>query len=207
MRILALPGFADSTLYWAPSLADDLSLAYDAVEWPGIWNFPSKESLNPVASMLETAIRQSGGETIVVGHSIGAKLACHVASASPAKALILLTPVLGTPSLLSPGKVLEWKRTDSRQTLRPNPQTGVVEELEVPYSIAEGLLQLPPQPMIASPILAILAQNEEERNDETVSLLGSTAKRITLPINHNWWAKESDNLLVVNTVRGFLESL
>jgi pimeloyl-ACP methyl ester carboxylesterase len=139
LRVVCLPGFGDPAVgeRWVGELsrlAAGLAVV-EAIDWPGLWTRCDE----PVSftALAEQVAEDADESTVLVGHSLGGRVALQVASA---------IPVAGVVAACSPTKMTvnegpaaqEWVRTGSRLLERTAPN-GVEVSYRLPVSFLHEL--------------------------------------------------------------------
>jgi pimeloyl-ACP methyl ester carboxylesterase len=168
MRVVTVPGFADTSRYWSDAIGSVFPVAeIVTVEWPGLWG--ASESSTPVASMVAQVADLVDAGTVLVGHSFGARVVLAAAQVSTPAGLVLVAPALSELSFLSNGELDRWRGSGRRWTTRPDPVSGAVVELNVPVAFADDALVLVQSPLVlpAVPCCVVCLSDDVRQNTLT----------------------------------------
>jgi hypothetical protein len=185
MNFVAVPGFGDTTKYWAECLEDIGTVT--SVEWPGVWD--DRVVARPLGYVVEEVSRAADG-SVLIAHSAGCRAVLSGAQQTMPLGIILLAPALGSLSFLDEEAVAVWRRAGYRSTYRPDPVTDEIVELQIPVSYAEDLLdwQMPGGP--SCPVLVVLLSSDEDQNGVSRALLSGDRTQIsTISGPHRWWER------------------
>lgn len=200
MRVIAIPGFADTPRYWVGCLRSSLpGKTTHALEWPGLWGRPSRTG--PVRTMLEDVASLITDDSVLVAHSFGARVALAAAQTARPSGLVLLAPALSTPSFLAIGEIERWKDSGCRSTTRADPLTGGAITFAVPVAFAEDAAEmcLLPLSLPDLPMCVVCMSSDSRQNASTEQIFRAHAVR-TLDGPHRFWENASALLAVTEAV-------
>ena len=119
-RVVCLPGFGDPIVgaRWVGDLAAQLGCDYEvvALDWPGCWTRCGEQI--SFLRLVEEAKKLSGPDTVLVGHSLGGRVAVQLANQGVALAGVVALcapPILGVNAAHA---AAIWRSTGSRVTNR-----------------------------------------------------------------------------------------
>jgi pimeloyl-ACP methyl ester carboxylesterase len=204
-RLVACPGFGDTPRYWADLF--DPAGAVTGVSWPGLWDTPSCD--HPYQHTVAAGRDLVGPDGVVVGHSLGTRVALDVSPS--ARAAVLLAPALSDWSFVSPDACAVWRQRSHRPTHRPDPVSGVNVVVDIPFTFAQDLLDLPPPlPPPASPTLVITVSQDDDRLAQLTRQWAETASPSspltveTVDGPHRWWESPACASKIVSLVTRWL---
>ena len=199
---VCLPGFGDTAAYWSQWIEGAAKVPVLEVEWPGLWGASSRNSVastppratlpapNVVDDVVDQALAILGPGDIVVGHSMGGRLAVEIASRQTPGAVVLLAPTLYQPDFLSPEALSRWQDAGARPTTRPDPITGKARELLLGFEYGSGWLArpMPDYSCLGEvPSVALLFSEDWAHHDEVKGTLYGVATVIEVDGPHRWW--------------------
>ncbi len=197
-NMLALPGYADTSRYWAAPLAEPLKANPVYLEWPGLWD-EKPHPFHPVDMMLNETTARIDSTSIIVSHSFGARIALEAVTHKIPHALVLLAPTLGEMAFMEPESLIKWRETGWRTSIRPTATANGNMEIRVPISFAEDVIRLNPPIAPNIPTIAFLVSDDRGHNPITRQLFKGkpNIQMIEVEGPHDWWtdSKTSETIL------------
>jgi pimeloyl-ACP methyl ester carboxylesterase len=212
LEVVCLPGFAEPLVgeRWVADLAEACgpAVTVTAVDWPGLWSRWDE----PVSfdRLVDAARAAAESGAVLVGHSLGGRVALQVAATAAAAGVVALC----SPAVLGIDRgpsAQRWRSTGLRPTERVAPN-GMRVSFDLPVPFLDELEVTLEEPSVpACPTLLVAGELDDMAPSSgwvPVPRLGAEPEVVSVAgCGHRFMADEVHRAAAVAAVAGFIARL
>jgi pimeloyl-ACP methyl ester carboxylesterase len=195
IQVVSIAGFLDSAddegLVVLRARFSEAGFGVMRYEWPGIWS-RSREGQDAYrfsAALQEVATLAASAPTVLIGHSLGARVALHVAArVASVRAVIALCPSVASAPFAEEAEA--WQRDGRIRSSRVDPVDRTARSFTVPVAFLEDVLAAGVPPIPDVPTLCVVGERDTRTTMEMVSQWRRGNDRVSIvsaACAHRFW--------------------